>query len=62
MKIKKAKIYKLSLPLKAPFTTSFGTLTKREIVFLKLYDQTGLTSLGESAGLELLFMQDQIKI
>ncbi len=52
MNITKAEIFKLSLPLKAPFTTSFGTLTKREIVFLKLYDQSGLTCLGESAGLE----------
>ncbi len=53
MKIKKAEIYKLSIPLKAPFTTSFGTLTQREIVYLKLFDQSGLTGLGESAGLEL---------
>ena len=53
MKVKKAEIYKLSIPLKSPFTTSFGTLTKREIIFLKLHDQTGLVGIGESAGLEL---------
>lgn len=53
MNIKKAEIYKIRLPLKSPFTTGFGTLTDREIVFVYLYDNNGLVGIGESANLAL---------
>jgi len=53
MKIKKAEILKLQIPLSNPFRVSFGTITKREIIFLKLYDQSGLIGYGESANLSL---------
>lgn len=53
MNIKKAEIYKIKLPLKSPFTTGFGTLLDREIVFVYLYDKNGLVGIGESANLAL---------
>ena len=53
MQIKKGEIYKIKLPLISPFRTSFGTLLDREIVFVKLYDKSGLIGFGESANLGL---------
>lgn len=53
MNIQKAIIYKLDIPLKKPFRTSFGELKNREILFLRLYDKSGIQALGESANLEL---------
>ncbi|MEI6887543.1 MAG: o-succinylbenzoate synthase [bacterium] len=52
MKIKSAEILKLVIPLKSPFITSFGKLTDRSIVFVKLYDSSGVIGLGESANMD----------
>lgn len=53
MKIQKAEIYKLYLPLQEPFRVSFGELKKREIVFVRLFDKSGIIALGESANFDL---------
>lgn len=53
MLIEKAEILKIKLDLKAPFRTSFGVLSQREIILLKLYDKSGIIGLGESANLEI---------
>ena len=52
MKIKRAEIYKLALPLKEPFRTGFGELTNRRIIFVKLFDTNGLVGIGESANMD----------
>ena len=53
MNIQKGEIYKIRLPLTAPFRTGFGTITSREIVLVKLYDKNGAVGIGESANLDL---------
>lgn len=53
MNIQKAEIYKLYIPLQQPFRVSFGEFTKREIVFVKLFDKSGLTGIGESANFDV---------
>lgn len=53
MKIKKAKIYKIELPVIAPFRTGFGTVSSRVLLFLKLYDNSGLIGIGEASNMEL---------
>jgi len=59
MEIKKGEIFKIRLPLIAPFRTGFGTLINREIIFVKLYDKKGLIGIGESANLELPFYEPE---
>lgn len=53
MKIEKAEIYKIVIPLKSPFRTGFGEITDRQIVFLKLFDQSGLVGIGSSANMDI---------
>lgn len=53
MKIKKAEIIKIQLPLSQPFRTGFGEMTKRDIIFTKLYDENGTIGIGESANMDL---------
>lgn len=54
VKVDKAEIYKLKLPLQKPFRTGFGELVDREIVYVRLYDKfSGLSGLGEAANLEI---------
>ncbi|WP_085507174.1 o-succinylbenzoate synthase [Thalassobacillus devorans] len=50
MKIDKVKLYKLKMPLKWPFETSFGRLTDKEFIILKAYGD-GAEGYGESASL-----------
>lgn len=53
MNIKYTEIYKIRLPYLTPFTTGFGTLTEANIVFVKLFDETGFVGLGEATNIEL---------
>lgn len=53
MYITRADIYKIVLPLQQPFRTGFGDIIDREIVFVKLFDKSGLVGVGESACLTL---------
>lgn len=57
MQVIKAEIYKIYLPLKEPFRTSFASMTRREIVMMKLFDKNGLVGIGESANLDYPFYE-----
>lgn len=51
MKIIKAKIYPINLPMKISFTTGFGTLNSREAVIVKLVSREGIIGYGEAPAL-----------
>ncbi len=51
MKIQKAEIFVVDLPLIHPFVTSFGTIQNRSTVILKLTSSDGLVGWGEAAAL-----------
>ena len=51
MKIKKAEIFIVDLPLIHPFTISFGTIDKRSTVIVKLTSDEGIVGWGEAAAL-----------
>jgi o-succinylbenzoate synthase len=45
--IQKIELYKLSIPLKEPFTTSLGTETSAENILLKIFTDAGIIGFGE---------------
>lgn len=47
MKIDQVKLYRLSVPLKAPFSTSFGTSDKKDSIIVAV-SADGITGYGES--------------
>lgn len=51
MKIKQAELYHIQLPMKFPFVTGFGAISKRDAVLLKLTDENGLVGWGEASAL-----------
>lgn len=51
MKIIKANIYHVNLPMKFVFTTSFGSIKSRHSVIIRLETNTGFVGWGESAAL-----------
>src|SRR3972149_7989368 len=55
MNIKRAEIYKVSLPLKEPFRVSFTSMDTRELVIIKLFDKSGRIGFGETANFNYPF-------
>ncbi len=53
MIITKAEIVTLSIPMKEPFTVSFGTIHERIVLLVKLYTKDGLVGYGECASLHI---------
>ncbi|HIQ03526.1 MAG TPA: o-succinylbenzoate synthase [Desulfurococcales archaeon] len=47
MIIKSLELYRIAVELKEPFTTSFGTIWRRETVVVKVVDENGNTGWGE---------------
>ncbi|WP_277949871.1 hypothetical protein [Priestia endophytica] len=47
MKIENITLYRLSLSLKSPFSTKYGTVKDREFLLLKVKDETGAVGWGE---------------
>ncbi|MFP3843157.1 o-succinylbenzoate synthase [Priestia filamentosa] len=47
MKIENIILYRLSLSLKSPFSTKYGTVKDREFLLLKVKDETGAVGWGE---------------
>lgn len=45
--IRQVELYKLSIPLKEPFTTSLGTETSADNVLVKIFTEEGITGFGE---------------
>jgi o-succinylbenzoate synthase len=48
----KRSVYRLSLPFKAPYVTSSGVVTEREIALLRIEDADGFVGHGEAAPFE----------
>ena len=53
MKVKRAEVLLVDLPLMKPFETSFGRIDKRPTVLVKLISEDGLVGWGEAAALPL---------
>jgi L-alanine-DL-glutamate epimerase-like enolase superfamily enzyme len=53
MKIASFEVVPYALPFRAPYVTATGTLTRREMVLLRLRDAEGLVGLGEAVPLSL---------
>jgi L-Ala-D/L-Glu epimerase len=53
MRIRKAEAIPYSLPFREPYVTAAGTLMRREMVLLRLWDEDGLVGLGEAVPLSL---------
>jgi o-succinylbenzoate synthase len=53
MRIASVEVIPYSLPFREPYVTASGTLTRREMVLLRLRDERGLVGLGEAVPLSL---------
>jgi len=55
MKIKQITLYKIEIPMITSFITSFGTITKKPTVIVKITDEEGIEGYGEGAALPFPF-------
>jgi L-alanine-DL-glutamate epimerase-like enolase superfamily enzyme len=53
MKIREVEVVPYALPFREPYVTVAGTLTRREMVLLRLRDEDGFVGLGEAVPLSL---------
>ncbi len=53
MRLASVEVIPYALPFKEPYVTARGTLTRREVVLLRLRDEEGLVGLGEAVPLSL---------
>lgn len=53
MRIASVEVIPYALPFREPYVTAAGTLTRREMVLLRLRDEDGLQGLGEAVPLSL---------
>jgi o-succinylbenzoate synthase len=53
MRIASVEVIPYALPFERPYVTAAGTLTRREMVLLRLRDEDGLVGLGEAVPLSL---------
>ncbi len=53
MRIASVEVVPYALPFREPYVTANGTLTRREMVLLRLRDEDGLAGLGEAVPLSL---------
>jgi len=53
MRIASVEVVPYALPFREPYATAAGTLTQREMVLLRLWDDGGLIGLGEAVPLSL---------
>ncbi|SOC42854.1 o-succinylbenzoate synthase [Salinicoccus kekensis] len=59
MKIKEIRLHELEMEMKNPFTTSFGTQTKRHITIVEAVNTDGLSGFGECvAGEDPLYSEE----
>lgn len=62
MKIVRVVLRHLSMKLKAPFTTSFGTTTEKQFLLVEAYDEAGNVGYGEStAMLDPFYNEETLK-
>ncbi|MDE2025261.1 MAG: o-succinylbenzoate synthase [Patescibacteria group bacterium] len=55
MKIKKITLYQVEIPMVTSFTTSFGTITKKPTVIVKIQTDKDIIAFGESAAMPFPF-------
>ncbi|KOY80407.1 o-succinylbenzoate synthase [Lysinibacillus macroides] len=48
MKLTEITLRHLKMPMKAPFTTSFGTVAEKELLLIEAMDESGITGWGET--------------
>jgi len=59
MKIKKLTIFKIEVPMATSFTTSFGTITNKPTVIVRIEARNNLIGWGESAALPFPFYKPE---
>src|SRR5437667_5555918 len=59
MRIARAELYELTLPLVEPFVISDGTLAERRSLIVALYDDAGHVGYGESPPFQLPFYSEE---
>jgi O-succinylbenzoate synthase len=55
LQLERVELREIELPLKAPFETSFGRITRRRILLVKVFDRGGMTGYGECVAMETPF-------
>lgn len=61
MKIVRAKLYQLDLPLKRPFQTSAVYMKAKKTIIVQLFSDTGKEGFGECAALEFPFYSEEFR-
>ncbi|KRM85800.1 o-succinylbenzoate synthase [Liquorilactobacillus vini] len=61
MKIKEAKLYKVDLPLRDPFETSFARMSFKKCIILELVDENGNSGFGESSAFDVPFYNEEFR-
>ncbi|WP_281165145.1 o-succinylbenzoate synthase [Liquorilactobacillus sicerae] len=61
MKIKEAKLYKVNLPLRDPFETSFARMSFKKCIILELIDENGKSGFGESSAFDVPFYNEEFR-
>lgn len=61
MKILRAKLYQVDLPLKQPFQTSAVYMTAKKAIIVQLDDASGRSGFGECAALEYPFYSEEFR-
>ena len=59
IRIARAELYELTLPLVEPFVISGGTLAERRSLIVALYDDAGHVGYGESPPFQLPFYSEE---
>ena len=52
LQLERIELKEIELPLKAPFETSFGRVTRRRILLVKVFDRRGVAGYGECVATE----------
>jgi len=55
VQLDRVELREISLPLKAPFETSFGRTSKRRILIVTVFDRSGMAGYGECVAMETPF-------
>src|SRR3989344_1211500 len=59
MKITSVAIHKVEIPMVTSFTTSFGTVTRKPTIIVKLQTEKGIAGWGEAAALPFPFYKPE---
>ena len=59
MQLDLVELREIALPLKAPFETSFGRMSRRRILLVKVFDRNGMAGYGECVAMEHPFFNHE---